>query len=438
MRIYIPVEVKTRELKAKVLLSKQLMQAGFEVFLGRKSEMQRLCEYARPGIFLAPGAFKNLEMYFKRLKNRGFFIAVNEEEGLVTYKSEMYEEMRLDRSVLSLVDLFVAWGDEGRQIATNFMQSKSFQCVAIGNPRIDLLKPPYIHLFEEETFYLKEKYGNFLLFPSSFSSVNHFDSSINYIEELKKKKTLRSRSSIENFSRYFRVKKNTFNLYLKAIEALASDMPHKNFVIRPHPSESHHAYKTLELSKNNIFVDGRFSIQPWLLACDGLVHHYCTTAVEAALLQKPIFGFRPFPDNLSEKEFPFNISEVSGSIPELRQSISKIDSDAVDFSLSSGQLKELRHHLAGVDSDSISKELSLCLLELAKKQGAAKNSIDFRSALNFLRDMVPSQKNNQYIDHKFDGISIKEIQKILSSLSADLNRYHIKFCKKNVVHMRVK
>jgi len=438
MRIYIPVEVKTRELKAKVLLSQKLIHAGFEVFLGRKAEIQRLCEYARPGIFLAPGAFKNLEQYFKRLKSRGFLIAVNEEEGLVTYKSKMYEEMRLDRSVLSLVDLFIAWGDEGRQTVSNFMQSEKFNCISIGNPRMDLLKKPYLHVFEEEINCLKERYGNFLLFPSSFSSVNHFDPSIDYIEELKKKKTLRSQRSVENFSRYFKVKRDTFQLYLKAIETLAADMPYKNFVIRPHPSESQDAYKALELSKNNVFVDGRLSIQPWILACDGVVHHYCTTAIEAALLRKPIFGFRPFPDKLSEKEFPFNISEVSKSIPELKRSISKLDSGRVDFSLSSDQLREIRHHFSGVDSDSISTELSSCLLNLAKKQKFAQNNIDLKSVLNFVRDAVPGRRNNQYINHKFDAISIEEICKTLSYFSKNIDSYHIKIYKKNVVRMRLK
>ena len=94
MKIYIPVEVKTRELNAKLFLSCFLAESGFEVFIGRKQEIQRLCDFSRPGIFLAPGAFKNLKNFFKRIKSRGFLIAVNEEEGLVTYTPQMYFDMR--------------------------------------------------------------------------------------------------------------------------------------------------------------------------------------------------------------------------------------------------------------------------------------------------------------------------------------------------------
>ena len=116
MKIYIPVEVKTRELNAKLFLSCFLAELGFEVFIGRKYEIQRLCDFSKPGIFLAPGAFKNLKDFFERIKSRGFIIAVNEEEGLVTYTPQMYKDMRLDYEVMKVIDLFISWGEHNLKL----------------------------------------------------------------------------------------------------------------------------------------------------------------------------------------------------------------------------------------------------------------------------------------------------------------------------------
>lgn len=438
MRIYIPVEVKTRELAAKVLLSQRLMRSGFEVFLGRKSEIQKLCEYARPGIFLAPGAFRNFENYFQRLKKRGFLIAVNEEEGLVTYKSEMYLDMRLDKSVLSMVDLFIAWGEEGKQIVCQFFQNDNFRCEAIGNPRVDLTKERNIQLYENEANVLQAQYGNFILFVSSFSAVNHFDPTMDYIEELKKKKTLRSETSVTNFLRYFKVKQKTFSSFLEAIDVLAKQMPEKNFVVRPHPSESSEPYEFLEQTNHNVYVDGQHSIHPWILASQGIVHHYCTTAIEAALLKKPIFAFRPFPDQKSEKEFPFNISQVSETIPQLASSIANLETESTNFKLSNTQMRELAYHVSGVNMDDVSSEIAICLKQLASAKKLPILAIDVRSILNFLKDLNPSHKKSQYVDHKFNAIETKEVYQILESTGVEISCYKVTSFKKHVLRMRKK
>ena len=414
------------------------MRSGFEVFLGRKSEIQKLCEYARPGIFLAPGAFKNFENYFQRLKKRGFLIAVNEEEGLVTYKSEMYLDMRLDKSVLSMVDLFIAWGEEEKQIVCQFFQNDNFRCVAIGNPRVDLTKERNIQLYENEANVLQAQYGNFILFVSSFSAVNHFDTTMDYIEELKKKKTLRSETSVTNFLRYFKVKQKTFSSFLEAIDVLAKQMPEKNFVVRPHPSESSEPYEFLEQTNDNVYVDGQCSIHPWILASQGIVHHYCTTAIEAALLKKPIFAFRPFPDQKSEKEFPFNISQVSETIPQLASSIANLEIESNNFQLSHTQMRELAYHVSGVNMDDVSGEIASCLKQLASAKKLPILAIDVRSVLNFLKDLNPSHKKSQYVDHKFNAIETKEVYQILESIGVEISCYEVTSFKKHVLRMRKK
>ena len=59
MNFYIPVEVKDRELYAKLLLAKYAAENNFNVILGKKNDLNRLVLSMPKGIYFGLGIAEN-------------------------------------------------------------------------------------------------------------------------------------------------------------------------------------------------------------------------------------------------------------------------------------------------------------------------------------------------------------------------------------------
>ncbi len=317
MNFYIPIEVKNRELHAKVLLAAHAARRGFDVILGRKNDLNELVIRMPAGVYLGLGAFENFRTFYARLQQLGFAVVVNEEEGLVTYSDDMYTDMRVSRSTLEQVDELFTWGAENQRVLAQAFPEFGQRFHITGNPRFDLLKPQGREVYAGEMRAIEAQYGDYVLVCTSFSSVNHFDSKLDYLQSLIDKKTLRSQASIDNFKRYCEVKQKTFAAFLDAIPRLAAAHPGVNIVVRPHPSENPEAYREAAAGLSNLYVDSRFSVHPWILRARALVHHYCTTSIEALAVGTPRFALRPVKDELSEKGIPFGCSVECADVDQL-------------------------------------------------------------------------------------------------------------------------
>jgi surface carbohydrate biosynthesis protein len=435
MKIYIPVEVKTRELNAKLFLSCFLANAGFEVFLGRKHEIQRLCDFSKPGIFLAPGAFKNLKVFFERIKSRGFIIAVNEEEGLVTYTPQMYKDMRLDYDVMKVIDLFISWGKDNLKTLKNYTNELNLHLISEGNPRVDLLRKDMRNIFDEEVKNIKKKYGQFILITTSFGAVNHFNKEIDYLNEMKNKKTLTNHKAEANFLRYFKIKKKTLYAFIDAIKYLANKYQNQTFIIRPHPSESEEIYNKLAAEFKNIFVSKNLGIHPWIIASQAVIHHYCTTAVEAAILDKITLGYRPFPDQESENHFPFSISEVSHNLEELEQNIIKSKNN--DFKRNKNFDEILKNHISNLDGSFSSQRISNSLYLLHKENFKKKMTFyDLISLKSYVRLKFIKSRINKYIDSKFNDLKVFETLEIIKNLGFENDKFDVSMPYKKIIKIR--
>ena len=105
MNLYIPVEVKDRELYAKLLLTKYAVERGFNVILGKKNDLNRLILSMTKGIYYGLGIAENYNDFFEKLSKLGHLVVVGEEEGLITYSDEMYLDMRISPKTIKHVDL---------------------------------------------------------------------------------------------------------------------------------------------------------------------------------------------------------------------------------------------------------------------------------------------------------------------------------------------
>lgn len=450
MNLYIPVEVKNRELAAKLLLAKQAAEYGFNVILGRKNDLNELVEYMPPGIYLGLGAFANFRSFFARLKGKGFAIAVNEEEGLVTYSDAMYIDMRVSRETLEEIDELLTWGEENQRVLTGAFPGLADRFRITGNPRFDLLKPAYQNVYAPEVARIQERYGRYVLVCTSFSAINHFDPTLDYLGSLIEKKTLRSEESIENFKRYCEVKKTVLEGVLEAIPRLAAIDESVDIVVRPHPSENKELYKEFEHRFRNVHVDARFSVHPWIIGADALVHHYCTTSIEALAAGTPRFALRTARDPLSEKEIPFACSEECETVDELVARVAGSLRRGRDEVGDATLREEYSCYVSNIAGRSAVEAIVDELARLAADKGFDRGSngplatnlkapvaVARHIAKQSLRSLLRrNRKTVDYINHKFADLSLDEVRDTIAAYGGDAGLLEIRGFAGKLVNLR--
>ena len=321
--IYLPVEVEVRELVSKIHLAIRGAQKGNKVIIGQKSILNKLIKYLDKGIYVSGGAFSNYVPFFKNIVENGFKICVLEEEGLITFKKKFYLDMRTDKNCLDFVSRYYLWGDHQYDMLASKYPSKKEKFLVTGNPRFDFLSKRNQNIYSDEINIIKGKYKNFCLVCTCFPSINHYDRKLNVIEHLKSKNTLRTKESIIHYKNYQKIKKKTFKEFLKFIEEYSFINPNINIVIRPHPGESNVPYEIFTKKFKNVFIERNYSVHSWIIACQFLLHHYCTTSIEALALDTESYCIRPESYKKGEYEFPFKCSNTFKKGKDMSEDLNK-------------------------------------------------------------------------------------------------------------------
>ena len=67
----------------------------------------------------------------------------------------------------------------------------------------------------------------------------------------------------------------------------------------------------------NIFIENNFTLIEWIIASKCILHSYCTSSIEALLVDKTRFSLKENFDPEVHKTIPYEFSEVSFSVDEM-------------------------------------------------------------------------------------------------------------------------
>ncbi|SHN07181.1 surface carbohydrate biosynthesis protein [Gracilibacillus kekensis] len=333
--LYLPVEVKVRELDAKLLLSYYAMKQGYQVIIGDHPTVVESTAHFPAGIFLAKGGPKGFrKRTITKVKENGQIVVELDEEGLLIEKSK-YIRDRMRKDMLQFVEQEYCWGDHQKQIISNTYPDLATKCKIVGNPRLDLLSEKYREIYRLEAKAIQEKYHNFILVNTRFPLYNA-------------SKGLKENSYVEPI-------KKLYIAFLEMIEATAKRFPEKNIVIRPHPGENRRTYQQRFKQFHNVHIIHEGSIINWLLAANVIIHNGCTSGIEAFLLDKPVISYIPFVEK--NTVLPNQVGLQITTIPSLQQAILNIS----DYNQHKKVPESLYHHcFMEHDSYSYDRILQLC------------------------------------------------------------------------------
>lgn len=296
--ILFPIEVINRELDFRLWLAALYAHPGCRIFIGQHDELASLSRRLRGGVYVGKNMFlspfpASIARY-KGLKAQGFTCVHLDEEGLAAgydrASFEKYLAWRLDASVLENNDYVCTWGDAQREFYARH-HSHPENVRTTGHPRFELYNREHRAYFQADADQIRTRFGSFILINTNLSHANDglgirntfsgpgwynhddVDARLNHFA---------------GWAHQTHILANT----VKLVNAIAVRWPKETIVLRPHPSEGNAIYEAVFHDLQNVHVLHEGPVAPWLLACRLLIHHACTTAIEAHLADVPVVDYK--------------------------------------------------------------------------------------------------------------------------------------------------
>lgn len=229
----------------------------------------------------------------------GFRVASFDEEATAFWDPGSFAKRRIDAVSADLVDVLFSWG-AWHEAAIKHSEISPRKVARVGSPRFDVYQTQYESLFHDEIEFIRGRFGKFILINTNIVEMDWSEASFRQrVEELEEKRRRVGRDVDGGFGEIHLMKEKSelrraafaaqiaiSNRFAELLKEASGD--HVHVVMRPKPSvvpEKLERYaKTLGFRG---IVDGRFSAVPWIKSCEAVLHHGCTTAIEAALVRVP-------------------------------------------------------------------------------------------------------------------------------------------------------
>jgi surface carbohydrate biosynthesis protein len=413
--VYLPIEVKSRELAAKLFFCAKAIQEGFGIFLGRNG-MNISRDYFPRGIYFDK-CLSNHKITFHeyQVNTLGNRLVSLDEEGLLMGSEQVYVKERVSQTSIDLSDLIFLWGKNQEQvIRKNYaVTNKLF---ITGSPRIDIWRPEFIPLYQTKIHELQKRYGNYILVVSNWGfsytdKIHGLDPHKVYAGDLKS-----------------HIRSN----FISLISELSNALPERTLVVRPHPVDLPEYWEKVEKKfPKNVKVIYEGPISPWIHSASAVIHNDCTTGLEAWVGKASVFAYYPIFDEFEEYAtytMPINqlavvcrtTAEIITKVAESFSESSKFNNDAnVDVVRKFIRIEEEKYA-----SDFIVEKLQEVNISEEEYQIPKFNSFKklrgFWGSLKWLaRDYLgkSGMYTHSYTQQKNPGLEIEEITDFLKQFA---------------------
>jgi surface carbohydrate biosynthesis protein len=307
--LLITVGWQVREYDARLLLACIAARRGFLSVIGPRREIEfRLPSFPR-SIYISNNLMAGTGTLFRILSRLGHERVAWDEEGFIHQLPEVYYSARISPQAVKYVSHLLAWGRNNAELWRQYPQLNTGTPIHItGNPRGDMLRPEIRPFFNNEVEELRKAYGDFILINTNFTAVNAFVPGQNLFfpsdnSEEEPRFARAARGMTREYAEGLRDHTTAiFDDFKRLIPALERHFPNYTLVVRPHPSENQGIYHDIAAKCERVQVINRGNVVPWLMAAKALVHHGCTTGIEAYALRVPAVAYRATVNEYYDKE----------------------------------------------------------------------------------------------------------------------------------------
>lgn len=405
MKIALPVEVKTRDLRASLWLALNLTKKNHDVVIGETASLRDGLDIIEPDVWIRGGLSQSKEKIklAKKFTESGGDLVIIESEGAIC-GSEKFKRVSIHEEMSKHVDLHCTWGKHGAELLQENVENYDV-VQATGNPRFDLLSENLRHIYAEELDKYKMLGDEYILVATNFVFGN---------KDTDVKTSNQGKISYQN---------KIMLEYLDAVQSLASDLD-CDIVLRPHPREDTTTYSKRFSNISNVHVIREGGVRPWIFEAKAVIHRSSTTGIESALMDTPVFSYRPIRNDLYDAELPILVSKEVTTYEDLSKALSG-DLTNNSVSLSSDVREKLRRDFQNfedpvaapliaeaIDALDIDKEnmnitgINQSLETRLKRFGVRMFGGDF---VEFVGEVV-FNTDRSGVRNKFPGLSAQELR----------------------------
>jgi len=413
--IYLPIELKDREIEGKVLLATYLINHGYQVLIGQQWEIYNQLENFPPGVIFFKSTNKIHYPAMRKAKKLGHIVIVQDEE-LMGHTSIQAYNNAFKEEVYDICDYIFAISNNEKEFHSKKADKNKIQIV--GNLRVDILKEHVRDIFfKERVRGIQEKYGRYILVNTNFSAINANIGNIQTIFDISVRAGAldpQNPIEIEEFRDMIDWELENVKQIKSFIQHAPVKFPHLNFILRPHPAENVETAINEFRGIKNVYVVREGSHVPWTIGSEMLVHTSCTTGLEATICQKTAISI------IARENW------LSNELISNKVSLSAKDySDAIDLIDKSNY--KLHSHADVLDYEDYIYNISNKL--------AVLKMIEFIDSLNLRRDFIRFPKITAHERLPFQkhkcSISLNEINSMIKKISY-ANKFNINFVDNEV------
>lgn len=412
MIIYLPVHKTVRELDGKLFFALKAAAKGFTVVMGRKSRVLKLLERGARGIFFDTRMNQSRVTVSSKnhqaIRKMGHEIWLFDEEVTSLNDAQAYAKTQISKEVVENASIVLAWSDFHASVLTQVSPSK--EVFVTGHPRYDVYDPRLRGIYGRDVRRHRKSFGRYVLISSSFGELAFGGRKA--VEERisvnRSKGFLKDEADVRFYREEAAYRRETLEAFIVDIVELARSHSNVNFVVRPHFTETEEMWSViLESQLPNLHVVHDGPIASWIHGSIGLIHHHCSTAVEAYLLGKQVVSYVPVHDPRFERFLPDAVSFTVRDFDGLSQSVAALHNEErlVDHAAVAPKISEYVNQGGKLASDEI-----LELLEAREPKRPHSNSE--KAQKTGLPELGGGRLVRQ-LSRLFDGLAKNEISERL-------------------------
>ncbi len=414
--LILPLEIKARELHAKMLLALVAAERGWGVVVGDKLATRGARNVLPRGTFLEKSIQPGREASIFKAIAAGHRVSTTCEEGLLYLEKDYYKERRISRPAFDVIDYFFAWGARHAED----VDDGGGKVMSSGNPRLDVLRPEWREVFMPAARRIQARHGRIILVNSRFPIVSHALPSLLNVRH----GAAPTGESEQLWRRYVALQTALFPPFLAMLPRLSAAFADHTIVVRPHPAENPAPWLERSDALSNVKVIYEGSANEWILASDVAIQNNCFTGVESYLLDRPSISYRPVIDEGVEVALTNQVGLQSFTEDELVACIQRVIGRETDISGVYGRQRDaLGRYVSNLDGRLASEAVmdAFDRLDLPVSGGRFPIATRMKDALRGLRTLFSPIK--AYSRKKFPGIELVEVQEMLRDFQRVSGRF---------------
>lgn len=296
--VILPIEIKSRELIARILVAHHLIQNGYGVIITKWGPHGSIVDALPTGLWLVNNLLPGIRHCISQLRRNGNVIHVSDEEGLFARSEKAYMTRILSDNYRTIHKVY-CWNKKQKEWIDKVYPDQRNKTLLIGNPRLNVLRPMFSELYSTSVGQLQNQYNKIILIvgrfslrlagseeepENAFAFLLHTMRLNGLISSLEDETVLRAR-----FDHYEAIAKAFQNI----IHDIAKSYPSCTVLIRPHPCESQTIWKGIANQYPNVSVEADGSLTNLVKSSKVVIQYNSTSALECLLSNIPSISYAP-------------------------------------------------------------------------------------------------------------------------------------------------